>query len=296
MDPQDWNLLKAFLATAESGSLSAAARRLGLVQSTLSRQVAALEAALGATLFERLGRSMVLTEAGQALLPHAQAMRAAADELRLVATGQSKAAEGVVSVSAADTVAAFLLPPLLPRLQRQAPGLVLELVTSNAVSDLRRREADIAVRHMRPVEPDLIGRLVRQARASFYASRSWVQAHGHPRRASDLGPRMLIGTDRAGTYLDYLRQFGIAAQQDSFAAYSENLVTLWCLAQAGMGIAPMMDEIAAATPGVVKVLDELPPIEFPIWLVTHRELRTARRIRIVFDFLADALASPPAGR
>lgn len=296
MDPQDWNLLKAFLATAESGSLSGAARALGLVQSTLSRQVAALEAGLGATLFERVGRSMALTEAGLALLPHARAMRAAADEFHLAASGQSQALEGVVSISAADTVAAYLLPALLPRLQQQAPGLVLEIVTSNAVSDLRRREADIAIRHMRPVEPDLIGRLVRQASASFYASTGWVQLHGHPRIAAELRGRVLIGADRSDGYLEQLRQVGIDAQADSFAAYSENLVTMWCLVQAGVGIAPMMDEIAASTPGVVKVLEELPPIHFPFWLVTHRELRTARRIRVVFDFLADTLAGPAGGR
>jgi DNA-binding transcriptional LysR family regulator len=294
MDRLDWNHLKAFLETAEAGSLSAAARKLGLVQSTLSRQVAALEQRLGATLFERVGKSMVLTDAGVALLEHARAMNAAAAELELVASGRSQAVDGVVSVSAADTVAAYLLPPLLPRLQQVAPGLAVEIVTSNAISDLRRREADIAIRHLRPDQPELIGRLVREASAGFYASTQWVRVHGHPRHAGELKGRAFVGSDRAGRYLEHLQRAGLHVQAHDFSAYAENLVTWWALVQAGMGISPMMDEIAARTPGVVRVLDEVPPVRFPIWLVTHRELRTARRIRVVFDFLAEALAAPAA--
>ena len=294
MDQPDWNQLKAFLETAETGSLSAAARKLGLTQPTLSRQVAAIERQLGVTLFERAGKAMVLTATGLALLEHARVMGAAAEDLQLAATGQSQAVDGVVTISASEAVAAHLLPGVLLRLRQQAPGVVIDLVASDALSDLRRREADIAVRHVRPDQPDLIGRFIRDAQACFYASAGWVQQHGHPRTAAQAAQHAFIGSDRAGRYLGDLRQHGLPLDVSSFSCYAENTMAHWALVRQGLGIGVMMVDIARVTPDVVRVLDEVPPVVFPIWLVTHRELRTARRIRLVFDLLADALASPVA--
>ena len=292
MDQPDWNQLKAFLETAEAGSLSAAARKLGLTQPTLSRQVAAIERQLGVTLFERGGKALVPTATGLALLEHARVMGAAAEDLRLAATGQSQAVDGVVTISASEAVAAHLLPAVLMRLRQQAPGIVIDLVASDALSDLRRREADIAVRHLRPAQPDLIGRFVRDARACFYASTDWVAQHGHPRTAEQAAQHAFVGSDRAGRYLGYLRQHGLPLSDANFSCYAENTMAHWALVRQGLGIGAMMVDIARATPGVVQVLDDVPPVVFPIWLVTHRELRTARRIRLVFDLLAEALRSP----
>ncbi|WP_287983634.1 LysR family transcriptional regulator [Diaphorobacter sp.] len=287
----DWNHLRAFLETAQRGSLSAGARHLGLTQSTLSRQVAALEQQLGVTLFERVGRSVLPTQAGLALLEHARTMGAAADALALAATGSSQAVDGVVSVSASDAVAALVLPRVIARIRAAAPGVVIEVISSNALSDLRRREADIAVRHVRPQEPDLIGRLVREASAHFYASQSWVAEHGHPYTVQDALAHRFIGADRTGAFLKYLRAFGLPLEASHFCTLAENSVVAWQLVRQGLGIGAMMDEIAEATPGVVRVIDELPAVVFPVWLVTHRELHTARRIRVVFDLLAQELAA-----
>ncbi|MDP3425050.1 MAG: LysR family transcriptional regulator [Burkholderiaceae bacterium] len=289
MTQPDWNQLRAFLETAQTGSLSAAARKLGLTQPTLSRHVAAIEQALGVTLFERTGQAMVPTDAGLSLLEHARAMGVAAQELVLTASGQSQAVEGLVSVSASDAVATWLLPPVLRRLREQAPGIVVEVVTSNALSDLRRREADIAIRHVRPDQPDLIGRLLYESSAGFYASADWVALHGHPRTAQQAQGLDFIGADRTGRYLGYLVQHGLPLSAQQFRVLSENSVTAWMLVQQGLGIGVMMDEIARRTPGVVRVLDEVAAVRFPVWLVTHRELRTSRRIRTVFDALAEAL-------
>lgn len=292
MDHLDWNQLRAFLETAETGSLSAAARKLGLTQPTLSRQVAAIEQRLGVTLFERVGKAMQLTSTGLDLLEHARAMGSAAEELALVATGRSQAAQGVVSISATDAVAAYLLPAAIRRIREVAPRIVVEVVSSNALSDLRRREADIAVRHVSPAEPDLIARLLREATASFYASEAWVAAHGHPRTAAEAATHPFIGADRSGRFLEFLCALGLPLTAANFALYSENSVTAWELVRQGLGIGAMMDDIARLTPGVVRVLEDLPPVRFPIWLVTHRELRTARRIRVVFDALAEHLSAP----
>ena len=290
MDNLDWNQLKAFLETAETGSLSAAARKLGLTQPTLSRQVAAIEQRMGVTLFERVGKTLALTPTGLDLLEHARAMGAAAAALRLAASGRSQAVGGVVSVSASDAVAAYLLPPLLRRLRAQQPGIAAEVISSNAMSDLLRREADIAIRHVKPEQPELIARLVREAEANFYASEDWVQVHGHPRRAQDAAHLPFVGSDRSGQYLSYLRQHGLPIEEANFSCYADQSKAHWALVRHGLGIGAMIDEIARDTPGIVRVLDDVPPVRFPIWLVTHRELRTSRRIRIVFEALAEGLA------
>jgi DNA-binding transcriptional LysR family regulator len=290
MSNLDWNQLKAFLETAETGTLSAAARKLGLSQPTLSRQVAAIEQTMGVTLFERVGKSMALTPTGLNLLEHARAMGAAADALSLAATGRSQALGGVVSVSATDAVAATLLPPLVKKLREQEPGIAIEVIPSNALSDLLRREADIAIRHVKPEQPELIARLIREATAHFYASKDWVKTHGHPRSAEDAAHLPFVGADRSGRYLGYLRAHGLPLSEANFSCYADHSVASWALVLQGMGIGAMLEEIALATSGVVRVLDELPPVRFPIWLVTHRELRTSRRIRVVFEALAQGLA------
>ena len=290
MDKVDWNQLRAFLETAETGSLSAAARKLGQSQPTLSRQVAALELALGVTLFERVGKTMALTTTGQELLVHARVMGAAAHELGLAAAGRSEEVEGVVSVATSDAVAAYLMPKILLQIRQAAPGIQVEVVASDGFSDLLRREADIAIRHVRPEQPELIGRLVRQSSACFYASESWVREHGLPRTAEEAVQHDFIGMDRAGHYLQHMRSKGLQLSSANFRSYADNSVTYWEMVRQGLGIGAIMEEIARETPGMVRVLEDVSPFQLPIWLVTHRELRTARRIRIVFDLLAEILA------
>ncbi len=290
MNKLDWNQLKAFLETAETGSLSAAARKLGLTQPTLSRQVAAIEKHMGVTLFERVGKAMALTPTGLDLLEHARAMGAAAQALQMAATGRSQAVGGVVSVSATDAVAACLLPPLVRQLREREPGIAIEVISSNALSDLLRREADIAIRHAKPEQPNLIARLVRQAKANFYASEDWVRVHGCPRSAEEAAHLPFVGSDRSGQFLAYLRKHGLPVSEENFTCYCDHSVAHWALVRQGMGIGAMMEEIARDTPGIVRVLQDVPPVHFPIWLVTHRELRTSRRIRVVFEMLVKGLA------
>jgi DNA-binding transcriptional LysR family regulator len=159
---------------------------------------------------------MVLTDAGLSLLEHARTMGAAVQELMLSASGQSQAVEGLVSVSASDAVATWLLPPVLRRLREVAPGITVEVVTSNALSDLRRREADIAIRHVRPDQPDLIGRLLYESSAGFYASADWVARHGHPRTAQDAQGLDFIGADRTGRYWNTWCSTGCRCRRRSF--------------------------------------------------------------------------------
>ena len=191
----DWNQARAFLATAEEGSLSAAARALGLTQPTLGRQVASLEDQLGVTLFERVGRSLSLTQSGLELLDHVRTMGDAASRISLAASGQSQRIEGHVCITATDAVSVYLLPDALKRLRDAAPGIEVEVVASNEVQDLRRREADIAIRHGRPQHPDLIAKLVRETSLRLYASSEYLDRYGRPASAGELSEAAFIGFD-----------------------------------------------------------------------------------------------------
>lgn len=289
----DWNQVRSFLATVEEGSFSAAARALRLTQPTLGRQVAGLEADLGVTLFERVGKTLILTEAGQELLTAVRAMGEAAGQLSLAATGQSQTIEGLVRITAGDAIATYCLPELLTRLFDIAPAIEVEIIASNELSDLRRREADIAIRHVRPSEPDLIAQLVRDGRANLYATPAYLARHGRPASISDLGDALIVGIDRSEQFLAVLNTFGLAVSRKNFRLYAGNTVVGWELVKQGLAIGIMMEDIAALTPGVERLLPELAPIPVPIWLTTHRELHTSRRIRLVYDFLAAELARWP---
>ena len=296
MDELDWNLVRAFQATVDTGSLTAAARAIGVSQPTVSRQVAALEAALGVTLFERVGRRLELTEPGHALARHAAAMREAAAALALEATGRSESIEGTVTISASDAVAMYLLPPIVGRIRAEAPGITVRILVDNALSDLRRREADIAVRHVRPADDELFGKRVRDANAAFYASRAWIGTHGHPRCGADLPPAAFIGAGDAERHAEHLRGMGLQVDPSDFRVVCDDSLVAWELAGHGLGISAIMCELADRMPQMVRVLDDVPLITFPIWLVTHREVHTAKRIRLVFDMLAEGLAGEPRGR
>jgi DNA-binding transcriptional LysR family regulator len=286
MDGLDWNLVRAFRATAEAGSLSAAARVLRLTQPTLSRQIAALEASLGATLFDRIGKRLVLTVTGLSLIEHARAMGAAAETLELAAAGRAEEVSGAVRISATDAFSAYLLPDIFARIRQAAPQVALTISASNALSDLRRREADIAIRHVRPTEPELIGRLVCEMEARFYASESWVRANGMPASRASLSGHDLMGMDPPEQFSAHLRGIGVDVPPEAFRVMSDSAVTLWEMARKGLGICIMLPAIANRYPEMVEVLGDSPAAIVPVWLVTHREMRTSRRIRVVFDTLA----------
>lgn len=286
----DWNQARAFLATAEEGSLSAAARALGLTQPTLGRQVAALEDNLGVTLFERAGRSLILTQSGLELLDHVRTMGEAASRFSLTASGQSQTIEGQVCITASDSLSAYWLPAVLEKLRKAAPGIEIEIVASNAIRDLKHREADIAIRHVRPEQPDLIAKLVRESTGHLYASTAYLDRHGRPKSPEDLSDADFIGFENAERMLPFLNGMGLSLTRENFKLVSANTVVIWELVKQGLGIGAMMKEIGDLTPGVECVLPTLEPIPIPIWIVTHRELHTSRRIRLVFDLLADAFA------
>jgi len=287
----DWNQARAFLASAEAGSLSAAARALGQTQPTLSRQVAALEADLGVTLFERTGRTLSLSQSGLQLLDHFRTMGEAAAQISMAALGQSQAIEGLVTITASDAVSAYWLPPLLKHLRVMEPGIDIEVLAANDVRDLRRREADIAIRHVRPEQPELIAKLVRESTAHLFASKAYLDANGRPQTPEDLAGAAFIGFAPVDRLLAGLNALGLPLSRRNFRLVTDNSAVVLEAVKQDLGIAVMPREFAAMVNGLECILPQF-ALPVPFWLVTHRELLTSRRIRAVFDLLAEEFSSP----
>jgi len=285
----DWNRARAFLVTAEEGSLSAAARALGMTQPTLGRQVAALERELGVALFERGPRGFELTPAGLALVDHVRDMGNAASRLSLSASGRSSSIEGSICITAAEALAVYLLPPIVTKLRLEEPLIDVEIIASNDSSDLKRREADIAVRSYRPTQSNLIARKLADMSAYLYAAPDYLERIGHPKRAADLSNADFIGFDRSMLLVDAYREIDVELEQRNFPLITESHLVHWELVKSGAGIGVMPDLLGDAEPGVVRVLPDAKPLMSELWLAAHRELRTSRRVRTVFEFLASAL-------
>lgn len=285
----DWNRARAFLITAEEGSLSAAARALGMTQPTLGRQVSALEKELGIVLFERAGQGLVLTPGGLELLEHVRAMGNAANRVSLSASGQTQDIEGKVCISASEVYAAYILPPIIAKLRQMEPKIQIEIIASNDTSDLMRREADIALRNFEPDQPDLIAKKIKDVSGRFYAAKTYLTQAGYPESMDDLKTLDFIGFDNSNTLIKYVKDLGLELSKHNFPIVTASYITHWELVKQGLGVGIMPEEIGDAESLVTQVLPEFPAIMFPIWLTTHRELRTSRRVRIVFDLLVSEL-------
>jgi DNA-binding transcriptional LysR family regulator len=290
MKPLDWNLLRAFHATATLGSLSAAARRLGLTQPTLSRQILALEADLNVALFERIGRRLFLTPTGSVLLEHTKLMGEGAEAASLSVIGDVQALSGRVSISATDTYSAYILPDIIARMRLEAPQLTVMVLASNDLSDLHRREADIAIRHVAPNRDGLIGQRLPDTQAHFYASNAWVEQNGVPQDGTALARCGLIGMDDLEQYALYMSGIGVPMTASDTRLVSNSGIAVWQMVQNGLGVAPMLREVADRTTGVTRLPLDLPPISVPVWLVTHRGLSASPRIRLVQKILSEELA------
>ena len=285
----DWNQVRAFLATVEEGSFSGAARALKTTQPTIGRQVSDLETTLGVTLFERSVRGPALTSAGAQMLDHVRTMGEAATLISVVADGQSQRVTGDVTITATDLLSAVTLPTILAPLRASAPGIRVRIVAASEIRDLTQREADIAIRHIRPEQPDLIARHIGDFRANLYATTSYLDTVGRPRTAQDMASLAFVGPLDQARLIATLQNLGMPFRSENFVLSSDSGMVVWEMMKAGFGISLLPEVLCDAEPGLEKVLPDFTPIQFPIWLVTHRELQTSRRIRVVFDQLARGL-------
>jgi DNA-binding transcriptional LysR family regulator len=214
----------------------------------------------------------------------------AAGRVSLAACGQAQSVEGSIRITASEIHSAFLLPPIIARIRRELPGLTVEIVASNETIDIRKREADIAVRNFRPTQPDLIARKIKDEAARFYATPAYLRRIGNPKTLADFSRADFIGFDATDVYVKLLVGRGLDVTQRNFLVLTASHPVHWELAKEGVAIGIVPESIGDREPKVVRVLDEVEPMVFPMWLTTHRELNTSRRVRVVYDLLAEELA------
>lgn len=285
----DWHLVPTFLAAMDKGSLLGAARLLGISQPTVGRQLAELEQQLETVLFERTGRGLKPTAMALALESPARAMAAGAAALDRQRQGAQALLAGTVRITASQPVACLLLPPILTRMQDTLPSVQTELVVSNTLSNLLEREADIALRMVRPDQGSLIAKRIADVSLSACASKTYLLHHGIPRQASDLLGHRLIGHDRLPDIVKGFAAMGYAVESDRFVLRTDDMMAYWHAVRAGLGVGFVASYVMATDSDVHAVLPELRLPSLPIWLTVHREVQTSARIRAVYDFLAQAV-------
>mgnify|MGYP000344937206 CR=1 FL=1 len=218
-------------------------------------------------------------------------MGVAAGRVSLFAAGQSEVIEGKVSIASSEVYAVYRLPRILTTLRRLHPGIQVEIVASNAPSDLRRREADIAIRNFRPSDPDLLAKKISDVPGCFYASPDYLRRIGSPKTMAELSGAQFISVDLSGRYRGFLAELGLHVPADNFPIATESFLVMWAMVKAGLGVGVLDGEIGDADPDVCRALPDMAPLMFPIWLVAHRDLAQSRRMRVVFDLLASELAA-----
>jgi DNA-binding transcriptional LysR family regulator len=287
----DWALMPSFLAVLDAGSLLAASRQLQQSQPTLGRHIASLETQLGAALFERTGRGLTPTALARQIAEHARAMQDAADSLQRSLSKSGEVLSGTVRLTASQTVAAYLLPPILTKMRQVLPEIQIEVVSSNDVKNLLRREADIALRMVRPEQDSLIARKVASIGLGTYAHVNYLKKKGEPRVPRELLSHELIGYDLTSTIVQGFRAFGEPVSREQFSLRSDDHILHWQAVRAAFGIGFISHYLAKTDRRVKRILPKLQIADLPVWLTTHREIHGNPRIRRVYDFLADNIAA-----
>ncbi len=285
----NWSLLQAFTAVAETGSLSAAARKLGQSQPTVGRQIAKVEATLGTALFTRQPRGLALNQSGEALYPLALEMQDAARRLTLIAAGQSQSLKGTVRITASKVFAHYTLPPILAKIRTQEPDIQLELAPSDSTENLLFREADIAIRMYRPTQEDVIARKLGSLKIGLFAHESYLAQRGTPQDFADFPRHDMVGLDRNPLIIDAMKSLGVSRSREDFPVRCDDQATYWELTKAGCGIGATQLRLGQQSEGMVQVLPTLPLEPLPVWLVAAKALRQTPRIRRVYDLLANAI-------
>ena len=289
-DRLDWSLLQSFLAVAEGGSLSAAARALHASQPTVGRHISALEEALEAPLFLRQARGMALTDAGAALLDHVQAMKRAADAARLAALGEAGTETGTVRITASVFTAHHVLPGIVAELRAAHPAISLDIVANDETENLLFREADIAVRMYRPRQLDMVALHLGDIRIGLFAAPSYIARRGRPRRETFLD-HDFVGYDRNEEIIRGFRAQGMNVDRDFFTVRTDNQTVYWELVRAGAGLGFGQRRAGQTEPDLEEIpLDfQIPPLE--VWLTAHERVRRVPRVALVWDHLARRLGA-----
>jgi DNA-binding transcriptional LysR family regulator len=290
-DDPDWNLYRTFLAVALEGSLSGAARNLGLTQPTVSRHIDTLEAMVGGQLFLRSQRGLVATERALDLVPLAETLASTAAAFMRAASGSASDLRGAVRISAGEVVGVEWLPPILTRIRRRNPGLILELKLSDAVDDLLSREADIALRMVEPSQGALIAKRMTPVALGLFASRDYLDLRGHPASLADLADHDLIGFDNETPFMREIGRRFPTLRRSAFALRSDSTLVHLAAVRAGFGIGLCQVALGNGDPALTRLLEDEVAMSLGLWIVMHQDLKTNARCRAVFDALVSGLSA-----
>ncbi len=285
----DWNLIKSFIHVFEAGSFSCAAKRSNISQPTLSRHIDELEKSLQMTLFERGRNGAMPTDSALKLADYARHIKIKADALSLFALGKSKELSGTVRITASEIVSTYLLPPIISKLSYEAPEIEVELVSTNKVENLTAREADIAIRMVRPTQLSLIAKKITSYKIGAFAHKDYLRNFGTPKTPSDLLEHRVLGYDRNETIIEGFAKAGVKIDRNFFKFRCDDQAVYWQTLCAGAGIGFAPNFLAQRESQLVQILPDIAIPDMPVWLVSHQEVRTNAKVRMVYDFLSKNL-------
>jgi len=288
----DWGLINSFIKVAELGSLTKAAQALGKTQPTVGRHIQDLESCLDATLFDRLPHGLQLTERGLDLLSSAREMESAATDFERIAAGKQETIAGTIRLSVNEVFGVLVMPGLLTEFRAHHPEINIEMVVSNQVSNLLRREADLAVRMVRPTQNDLIAKKISELEIGFYGHHDYIEKFGAPISWEEITGHALIGFDQDTLMLDAARNMGIPISVNNFTFRCDSILAQMAAVRAGMGLGGIQVWIAKQYPELQRIAEDLPIPPLELWLAAHKDLRHNKRIRLLTDFLAERLKRP----
>jgi DNA-binding transcriptional LysR family regulator len=293
MTEPNWDLYRSFLSVLQEGSLSGAARALGLTQPTVGRHIDTLEQTLGLSLFTRSQSGFIATEAAHALQPYAETLASASTALLRAAAGmkigEDEEITGAVRVTASEVISVEVLPPILAKLRTSHPGITIELASSNRIENLLRRDADIAVRMQRPEQDVLVARRIGNIELGFHARRDYLERHGTPRTWQELAQHALIGMDRESARARKFQALFGGLADGNYAVRSESDLVHLSSIRAGLGIGICQVRLAQRDPALVRVLPDLLTIPLDTWLAMHENLRSSPACAAVYKALAAGL-------
>lgn len=287
----DWSTIRSFVAVADTGSLTAAAKKTGQSQPTVGRHIKAVEAALGTELFIREVGGLQLTDKGLSLLEPAREMQAAAARLATIAAGQDSSLTGTVRITASVVVSHYLLPPIIADIRRQNPHIEIELLASDSSENLIFREADIAVRMYRPTQMDIVTRHIADQPIALYATPALLEQSEQHSSIEGLSSLPFVGFDQSEMIIQAMNQAGFEVDKHFFGVRCDDQSAYWQLVRAGCGVGAMQTAIGDAEPRVVRLepQPELPSL--PMWLAAPRALHQNERIKCVWDMLLQGLSN-----
>jgi len=287
----DWALWRSFSAVVANGSLSAAARELGISQPTVGRHIETLEADLGLTLFERTLSGLKPNVSALRIYEPVVEAQSALAAAAILAEGAQADLGGTVRITASAVISNYVLPALLVPIRQAYPAIALEIVPTDSSENLLLREADIAIRMFRPTQLELVTRHLGELPMVTAAHRSYLDRRGTPRAVADLLDHDMIGFDRSDLIIAHARTLGLSLRRENFVLRSDDQPHLWELMKAGLGIGFAQARLVEQAPGMVTLPLKLDIPPLPVWLTTHRELFTSHRIRAIYDALADGLVA-----